>query len=85
VKRLRELELRRHELIERSAAQRAALRASVVPMVERFASVDRAVTSVRRYPMLATGIAAAVTIFGSRKMFNLIARGITLYTLLKKI
>jgi len=85
VRRLRELELRRHELLERSAAQRAALRAGVAPVVERFASVDRAVSSVRRHPMLATGIAAVVTIFGSKKIFSLIARGITLYTLLRKI
>ena len=85
MKRLRELELRRHELLERSAAQRAALRADVAPMVQRLASVDRAVSSVRRHPMLATGIAAVVTLFGSRKIFSLLARGITLYTLLRKL
>jgi len=40
---------------------------------------------VRRYPMLATGLAAVVALFGSRRLFGWIARGITLYTLLKKV
>jgi len=85
VNRLRELEMRRRELLERSATQRAMLRANLSPIMERTASIDRAMSSVRRYPMLATGLAAVVALFGSRKLFGWIARGITLYTLLKKV
>jgi len=35
--------------------------------------------------MLSLAIAGAVVLFGSRRLFTLIARGITLYTLLRKI
>jgi hypothetical protein len=79
------LEMRRRELVERSAAQRAALRATVLPLVHKVESVDRALASVRRYPMIAAGIAGVVTLFGSKKLFSLLARGVTLYTLLRKI
>ena len=82
---VRELEMRRRELVERAATQRAMLRASLTPIVNRTASIDRAMSSVRRYPMLATGLAAVVALFGSRRLFGWIARGITLYTLLKKV
>jgi hypothetical protein len=85
VNHLAELQLRRRELVERSAVQRAALRASLAPMLEKTAVVDRAMASVRRYPMISTGLAAAVTLFGSRKLFTWFARGLTLYTLLRKI
>jgi hypothetical protein len=79
------LEMRRRELVERSAAQRAALMANLVPLAQKVATVDRAVASVKRYPMVAAAIAGAVTLFGSRKIFSLLARGVTLYTLLRKI
>jgi hypothetical protein len=82
---LRELELRREELLERSQAQRAALVAGLSPLADRLGAVDRAVASVRRYPMISAAIAAAVVLLGSRRMFGWIARGITLYTLLKKV
>ena len=77
--------MRRRELLERSATQRAMLRANLLPIMDRTASLDRAMSSVRRYPMLATGLATVVALFGSRKIFGWIARGITLYTLLKKV
>ena len=79
------LEMRRRELVERSAAQRAALITNLVPLAQKVATVDRAVASVKRYPMVAALIAGAVTLFGSKKLFSLLARGITLYTLLRKI
>jgi len=78
------LEMRRRELIERSRAQRAALEMMVQPLVSKAASFDRAAASVRRYPMLATGIAGAVVLFGSRRLFTWVSRGIALYTLLRK-
>ena len=79
------LEMRRRELVERSAAQRAALITNLVPLAQKVATVDRAVASVKRYPMVAAAIAGAVTLFGSKKIFSLVARGITLYTLLRKV
>ena len=82
---LQTLEMRRRELVERSAAQRAALRVHLEPLVQRTQSVDRVMGHVRRYPMLATALAAAVTLLGSRKLFGWLARGVTLYTLLKKV
>jgi hypothetical protein len=78
------LEMRRHELIARSRAQRAALQAMAQPLVEKAAIFDRATASVRRHPMLATAIAGAVVLFGSRKLFTWVSRGIALYTLLRK-
>ena len=79
------LEMRRHELVERSRSQRAALVADIVPAAQKLATVDRAVASVRRYPVVSAVIAGAVVLFGSRKLFDWVARGITLYTLLKKL
>lgn len=83
--RLQELEARRRELIERSATQRAALIAGIVPVADKLATVDRAVASVKRYPVVSALIAGGVVLFGSRKLFDWAARGITLYTLLKKL
>ncbi len=79
------LEMRRHELVERSRAQRAALAAGILPVTEKLGTVDRAVASVRRYPVVSAVIAGGVVLFGSRKLFDWAARGITLYTLLKKM
>jgi len=83
--RLQELEARRLELIDRSAAQRSALIAGVLPVADKLASVDRAVATVKRYPLVAGLIAGGVVLFGSRKLFDWAARGITLYTILKKL
>jgi len=82
---LQELEARRLELIARSSSQRAALIAGVLPVADKLATVDRAVASVKRYPMVSALIAGGVVLFGSRKLFDWAARGITLYTLLKKL
>jgi hypothetical protein len=85
VNHLQELEARRRELIERSATQRAALIAGVVPVADKLATVDRAVATVKRYPVVSGLIAGGVVLFGSRRLFDWAARGITLYTLLKKL
>jgi hypothetical protein len=82
---LQDLEMRRAELVDRSRAQRAALIAGLAPLAGKLSAVDSAVASVKRYPMVSTALAAAVVLLGSRKMFGWIARGITLYTLLKKV
>jgi len=79
------LEMRRRELVERSTAQRAALRMTLAPLIEKTATIDRAIASVRRYPVLVAVVAGTVALFGSRKLFSWIARGLTLYTLIRKI
>jgi hypothetical protein len=79
------LEMRRQELVERSRSQRAALLAGILPVADKLATFDRAVASVRRYPAVSAAIAGAVVLFGSRKLFDWAARGITLYTMLKKL
>jgi Ni,Fe-hydrogenase I cytochrome b subunit len=85
VNHVEELDLRRRELLARSVAQRAAIRASLEPITSKLALGDRAVAPVMRHPVASTAIAAAVTVFGSRKLFTLIARGIALYTLVRKL
>jgi hypothetical protein len=77
--------MRRRELVERSAAQRAALGTTLAPMVHKAAAVDRALAAVRRHPLLAVALAGGVAMLGSRRLFGFLARGITLYTLLRKI
>jgi hypothetical protein len=77
--------MRRRELVERSGAQRAALAANLVPLAERVAKVDRAIASVRRHPIVAAALAGAVVLLGRRRLFSLVARGITLYALLRKV
>jgi hypothetical protein len=79
------LEMRRRELVLRSSAQRDALMANLIPIAEKAAKVDRVIASVKRYPVVTGVLAGAVTLFGSKKLFSLLARGITLYTLLRKI
>jgi hypothetical protein len=82
---LHTLEMRRLELVERSGAQRVAMRNNLVPLIEKVATLDRVIASVRRYPVLVAAVAAGVALLGSRKLFAWIARGLTLYTLLRKI
>ena len=82
---LQSLAMRRRELVERSAAQRAALGANLVPLAAKVATVDRAIASVRRHPLLAVALAGGVAMLGSRRLFGFLARGLTLYTLLRKI
>jgi len=82
---LQTLAERRRELVERSAAQRAALGAELAPMARKVAAVDRGVASVRRHPLLAVALAGGVAILGSRRLFGLLAHALTLYTLLRKI
>ena len=82
---LQTLAMRRRELVERSAAQRIELRANLAPLLEKAATIDRAIASVRRYPVLVAAIAGGVALLGSRQLFSWIARGLTLYTLLRRI
>jgi YqjK-like protein len=78
------LAARRRELVERSTAQRAALVASAEPLARKAAALDRIVASVRRYPFAVALAVGAVALVGPRKLFDLGARAITLYLLLKR-
>ena len=75
---------RRRELVERSAAQRAALLADAEPLLRKAAVLDRVAGSLRRYPVVTALAAGAVAFFGPRKLFDLAARAITLYTLFRR-
>jgi hypothetical protein len=82
--RIQGLVQRRQELVERSTAQRAALLAAAEPIARKAAAVDRAVAYVRQYPVLASLAVVAVALIGPRKLFDLGARAIALYALLKR-
>jgi hypothetical protein len=78
------LAARRRELVERSTAQRAALLSSAEPLARKAAALDRIAASVRRYPFVAALAVGAVCLVGPRKLFDLGARAVTLYLLLKR-
>jgi hypothetical protein len=75
---------RRQELVERSAAQRAALLAAAAPIVSKAAAVDRVVSYVRRYPVLSSFAVGAVALAGPRRLLDLGSRAVTLYMLLRR-
>jgi YqjK-like protein len=75
---------RRQELVERSAAQRTALLGAAEPLVRKVAAVDRVVSYVRQYPVVASIVVGALALAGPRRLFHLGARAITLYMLLRR-
>ncbi|TMH70376.1 MAG: hypothetical protein E6H57_07525 [Betaproteobacteria bacterium] len=78
------LALRRRELVDRSAMQRGALVGSVEPLVHKAAALDRIVGAVRRHPLV-TGLGVAlVALAGSRKLFQMGSRLLTLYMLFRR-
>jgi len=82
--RLRELDLRRMLLVERSGAERAALGTAAAPLVRRLAAVDRVVASVRAHPVLAAAAVGAVALLGPRRLLAWVARAAALYSLLAR-
>jgi hypothetical protein len=82
--RLRELEVRRMVLVERSAAERAAIAAAVSPLARGVAAIDRIVGSVRAHPILAVAAAGAVAL-GRARLLDWVARGAAIYSLLRRI
>jgi hypothetical protein len=74
----------RQELVERSAAQRAALIAAAGPLLRAAGAADRVVSRVRRYPIAVGAVAGAVLLFGGRRLFDLASRAITLYALFRR-
>jgi hypothetical protein len=78
------LAARRRELVERSSAQRRALAASAEPLIRKTASVDRVVGYVRNNPVMTALAVGGVALLGPRRLWDLGARAITLYTLLRR-
>ena len=78
------LEARRLELVQRSAAQRAALIGDVDPFVRKAAAVDRIVGRVRQYPVVAAIGVGALALLGTRRIFELATRLLTIYALFKR-
>jgi hypothetical protein len=75
---------RRQELVERSSAQRAAIIANAEPLVRAGALADRLLSRVRRHPIAVTVGLGAVVLLGSRRLFDLATRALTLYALFKR-
>ena len=74
----------REELVARSAAQRAAIIAAAEPLVRAAASADRVVSRLRRYPVAVAAVAGAIVVLGSRRLFDLATRAVTLYALFRR-
>lgn len=75
---------RRRELVERSSAQRAAIVADAQPLLRAAAAGDRIVSHVRRHPLAVTVAAGAIVLLGSRKLFDLATRALTIYALFRR-
>jgi YqjK-like protein len=75
---------RRQELVARSSTQRAALAVSAEPLIRKTASLDRVVGYVRNNPVIAALAVGGVALLGPRRLWELGARAVTLYTLLRR-
>ena len=71
---------RRERLVARSAVQRTRLIAGVEPLLVKAAALDRIIGTLRRYSV----VAGAVALLGSRKLFDLGERLLTLYLLVRR-
>lgn len=78
------LEQRRLELVQRSAAQRAALLMHAEPLVRKAAAVDRIVGKVRQYPVITALAAGAVTLLGVRRIFDIATQVMAIYALFRR-
>jgi hypothetical protein len=78
------LAARRMELVQRSTVQRAALLVSAEPLVRKAGALDRVVTYVRTNPVFTAVAIGALALIGPKKIFDLGARALTLYALLRR-
>jgi hypothetical protein len=53
-------------------------------LIRKAAAADRILTRMRRYPVVITAVAAGVALLGSRRIFDLASRALTLYALLRR-
>ena len=75
---------RRQELVARSGAQRAAIGVHAEPLLHKAELADRIVERVRRYPLVTAAVAGAVVFLGSRRIFDLATRALTIYALFRR-
>ena len=75
---------RRERLVASSTAQRARLVASCEPLGRAAATLDRIVGPIRRHPVIATLAVTGVALLGSRRIFDLASRAVTIYMLLRR-
>ena len=78
------LEARRLELVQRSAAQRAALIAELEPLVTRAAAADRIVLKVRSHPVVTALAVGGLALLGARRIFSLATQVMSLYALFRR-
>ena len=81
----RNLARQREELVARSAAQRSGLVTSWEGIVEKTAAADRILSTVRRHPVAVSAVIAGVVLLGSRRLFDVSERLLTLYLLLRGV
>lgn len=82
--RQRSLALERQELVARSATQRSGLVANWETIVGKTAAADRILSTVRRHPVAVGAAVAGVVLLGSRRLFDVSERLLTLYLLLRR-
>jgi hypothetical protein len=80
-----ELQRRRAELVERSAALRAALLEDAAPILHKAATADRIVTALRNHPVVGAVAVGAVALAGARSLLPWLTRALALFALLKRI
>lgn len=78
------LAVRREALVAQSAAQRDALIEGSAPLLRGAATLDRILGPIRRHPILAAVAAGGVALLGSRKIFDLATRAVTIYMLVRR-
>jgi hypothetical protein len=81
----RALARRRHALVARSREQRADLMYAALPTVRGLAMVDRVAGIVRARPVMITLAAAAMVVFGPRKLLIWGLRLAPLATFLRRL
>jgi len=78
------LAVRREALVAQSAVQRNALIESSAPLLRGTATLDRMLGPIRRHPVLAAVAVGGVALLGSRKIFDLATRAVTIYMLVRR-
>jgi YqjK-like protein len=80
----RSLALQRQELVARSAGQRSGLVAQWETIVTKTAAADRVLSTLRRHPVAVAAALGSVVLLGSRRLFDVSERLLTLYLLLRR-
>jgi hypothetical protein len=75
---------RREELVARSSAQRAALFTHAEPLLRKAESADRLLAKLRKYPVVTAVGVGAVVLLGTRRIFDLATRALTIYALFRR-